>query len=58
MRHRDRDDAQISGRDDGLGDRRGSKAKTEVRGDRDDKGVSSTEGQAAAAAGSAAQDSG
>ncbi len=56
-RHRDRDDAQISGRDDGLGDRRGSKAKTEVRGDRDDRGVSSIEGQAAVA-GSAAQDSG
>ena len=47
----------MSGRDDRLGDRRGSKAKTEVRGDRDDRGVSNTEGQAAAA-GSAVQDSG
>ncbi|DBA81048.1 TPA: hypothetical protein ACH3X2_007249 [Trebouxia sp. C0005] len=56
-RHRDQDDAQISGRDDQLGDRRGSKAKTEVRGDRDDRGWRGTQGQAAAA-GSAAQDSG
>ena len=56
-RHRDRDDTQISGRDDRHQHRREGKAKTEVRGDRDDRGVSSTEGQAAAA-GSAAQDSG
>ncbi|KAL0027469.1 hypothetical protein WJX77_003809 [Trebouxia sp. C0004] len=57
-RHKDQDNAQISGRDDGLGDRRGSKAKTAVKGDRDDRGVSSTEGQAAAATGSTAQHSG
>lgn len=54
-RHREREHAQ---RDDGLGDRRGSKAEREVRGDRDDRGVSSTEGQAAAAAGYTVQDSG
>ncbi len=47
----------MSGRDDRLGDRRGSKAEREVRGDRDDGGVSGTEGQAAAA-GSAMQESG
>ncbi len=57
-RHRDRDDAQISSRDDRLGDRRGSKAEKEVRGDRDDRGVIGTEGQAAVAASAAAQDSG
>lgn len=56
-RHRDPDDAQISGRDDRLGDRRGSKAKTGVWGDRNDMAVSSTEEQAAAA-GSVEQDSG
>ena len=56
-RHRDPHDAEINGRDERLGDRRGSKAKTEVREDRDDRGVSGSEEQAAAA-GSAVQDSG